>query len=329
VNCLFRKYLSVAVALLSLFGVKFSIAQGNLEYNTVLIAPSYINPAYSVTTGKGDVHGSFRQQTMRFTPKEDQTVSDGQVTYVGGFMPLKKINSAIGANFQTQTHGLEEFQKIKLSYAYGFEVADGVLGIGLNGGVEMLKYGEGLVAKDVTDPFLTALRSSLGQDVNLFNVDAGLFYKRDKLFFGVSAINGYSSKLEVGSYSSTYNVQHLYVVGGYNYQTSNPSLNLKPAFSVVKVVNSLTRLNLNVLAEYNKIYFGGLTYSTGQNVAFIVGLEFRNGTELDGLRFAASYDVWANKLTAYNRGSLEFTVGYAFKMNVEKITKTYKSVRFL
>lgn len=328
-NRLFRKYLSVAVAFLSLFGMKYSVAQGNLEYNTVLIAPNYINPAYSVTTGKGDISASVRQQTLRFTTKEDQSLSDGQSMVYGGFVPLKKLNSAIGATFQTQKHGLEEFKKAKLNYAYGFEVAEGVLGIGLSGGVETLKYGEGLVVKDASDPYFSLLRSSLGQNVNILNVDAGLFYRRDRLFFGISAVNAYSSKLEVGTYSSTYNVQHLYVVGGYNYQTTNPSLNLKPAFSVVKVVNSFTRLNLNLLAEYNKTYFGGVTYSMGQNIAFIVGLEFNNDSELDGLRFAASYDVWANKLTAYNRGSVEFTVGYAFKMNVEKITKTYKSVRFL
>jgi len=288
-----------------------------------------VNPGDGSTTGKGDIYGIFRSQTIRFVDKGSK-FKNGDAYLIHGSFPISKINSSIGAFFSEQKHGLEVVQNAELNLSHGFKVGEGILGVGFNAGMEMLNYSGGLVLKDDTDPFKQIIKNNnTGKPHNLFNVDGGILYRTNRLYYGLSVLNAYSQKIKDDYKEYKENTQSIYIIGGYNYQTSNPSINLKPSFSVLKVVNSLSRINLCVIGEYNKFLAAGVSYTTGNNVALIVGGNFPETSEFNGLRFYASYDMWANKLWYYNFGSFEFTVGYAFNANVYKLKKTYKSVRFL
>ena len=122
----------------------------------------------------------------------------------------------------------------------------------------------------------------------------------------------------------TYLARHYYATAGYDLQMANPLFEVMPSF-VLSSDGRVNQLYVNTNVRYNKRFWGGVSYRTGENaVVGIVGVELFNG-----IRVGYSYDFDFSKLNTVSNGSHELTVGYCFDLSMEKSPQKYKSIRFL
>jgi len=288
------------------------------------------NPAYVAGETFGDVCVVMREQMMGFKDYEGNSVGPSS-QLISFQMPLASIRSGVLANYKHMTVGVEAWDKIALGYAYQFDVGDGVLGAGLTGSFISNTFDfEKLNPKQSEDKIFVQIQESDGYSA--FDMGAGVIYKIKKLYFGVSAEDLLQSQYSSskGSFSG-YVTRHFYIVAGYEYQTSNQNIVLKPSFMYKNAGRAVNQADFNLLAEVKKKFFAGLAYTTGNDLSGIFGVNIKDGSALDGVRAGVSFDLITSDLSKYGSGfgSLEVMVGYAFRVGAQKQVKSYKSVRFL
>lgn len=305
-----------------------SFAQQESRFTHTMFTYNYVNPGSVGSSDLGDASILFRQQNIGFK----STNGDDKLSPMFGIanfaMPVKRFNSGIGFCVYYNKQLFENDIEPKLSYAYQAKVGDGKLGIGAS--VSFMQVGfdyTELKAEDKDDVYLQELKAT--DKYNLVNVGFGAHYKIDRAYFGLSSTRLNQPKLKGQSNNFKYTARHFYMYGGYVYPTNITGFTFKPSVFIRSTGASATMAHLNFIGEYNNLFFGGFVYSTNNDISFLLGLEFKDGSKLDGMRASASYDVYTNKMRSYSKGTFEFSIGYAFSMNVEKSIKTYKSVRFL
>jgi|GEM_PF-2286449 len=311
----------------ALFVISVSVfAQQESRFTHNMFAYDYANPGYVGSDEMGHSSIIWRNQNLGFKSEDGESL--GSNIFMGTVgVPIKRINSGLGFSVYQHQFGFENILKFKLSYSYQFKLGDGKLGAGLYLGGDQIGFNGDFKPKDQNDPVIQEIKNA--KDFLIFDMGLGVYYKVGRGYFGLSTINLTQAKLKTETENYKYAVRHYYLFGGYEYQTSNPSLKLKPSVFVRSSGASANFASINLLGEYNNFIYGGIVYSTNNDVSLLVGAEFKNGSKLDGIRLGASYDLITNSLRRYTSGSFELSVGYAFLMNVEKVSKTYKSVRFL
>ena len=108
-------------------------------------------------------------------------------------------------------------------------------------------------------------------------------------------------------------------MSGYYFKISdllsiNPSIFLKS-----DGVTSQIDMNTNII--FDDRIWGGVSYRLSESIVILSGL---NITE--DLKFGISYDIVTNSI---RQNSLEFMLGYLFKINYDKPVSKYKNPRFL
>ncbi len=243
---------------------------------------------------------------------------------------LLGIQHGIGITFYQDVIGLNTDLNYSLDYALHFNIGDGNLGIGVNCGFiqNTLDVGS-FVTIDGNppsgDPYIPAEEKP---DKLTFTIGAGLFYRAEDIYFGISALNLNSPEVSTtpqdGNVASTYNLNtHYYVTSGYNMQLSNPAWELKPSV-LLKSDLVTTDLDLNLICAYNKRIWGGVSYRTAEAIVGMFGFEI-----MDGLKIGLSYDMQTSALMDETWGGYEIMLNYSFQLGVEKAPQKYKSIRFL
>lgn len=303
-------------------------AQQESRFTHSMFTYNYVNPGSVGSSDLGDASFLYRNQNYGFKATDGSKMSP-QAMIANFSMPVKRFNSGIGVSLYSYTQGLEADKEGKLSYAYQAKIGDGKLGIGVAVSILQVGFDFGLLnAEDEeNDVYLQGIMAT--KNYNLINAGFGAHYKVDRAYFGLSATRINQPKLKGNSQDYKYSSRHFYMYGGYVYPTNINGVTLKPSVFIRSTGASATLASLNFIGEYNNLFFGGLVYSTNNDISALLGLEFKDGSKLDGMRASLSGDLFTNKLGRYSKGSFEFSVGYAFSMNVEKSIKTYKSVRFL
>ena len=230
----------------------------------------------------------------------------------------------VGISIYNDALGFNSDINLQLSYAFRISVGDGTLGIGLTGA---------LVDKTLK-PVWTPTEASQDEyipngDADMtFTFGAGLFYRKDNIYFGASVLNINSPEVTSPSTNniidSKYNLNmHFYVTTGYNMQLSNPAWELKPAV-LLKSDGIATDMDFNLTVAYNKKFWGGVSYRTGGFIVGMIGFQL-----FEGLKVGYSYDLAVNSLGKHEEGSHEILLNYCFKIGVDKAPQKYKSIRYL
>jgi type IX secretion system PorP/SprF family membrane protein len=247
-------------------------------------------------------------------------------------MPFKilGIQQGAGITVYNDAIGFNNVTNFNLSYAYRISVGDGTLGIGIQaGGLESKlsptwRYPGG-------DTQGTATNSGVPEgdaDGLTLNMSFGLFYRTEDIYFGASVINLNNPEVISTSQSNSggakYNLpRQFYVTAGYSMQLANPAYEIKPAV-LLKSDGVATDMDLNLTLMYNKKFWGGVSYRTGEAVVGMVGIEL-----MENLKVGYAYDFATSVLSKYSSGSHEVILNYCFKIGVEKAPQKYKSIRFL
>ena len=113
--------------------------------------------------------------------------------------------------------------------------------------------------------------------------------------------------------------RHYFLIAGYAHEL-NPMFTLNPSI-YLKSDGSSSQLDINTNVLYNNKLWGGLSYRLDEGLIALLGMNIN-----DDLRFGIAYDVVMSEI---KNNSLEFMLGYCFKVSYDKPVKSYKNPRFL
>ena len=113
--------------------------------------------------------------------------------------------------------------------------------------------------------------------------------------------------------------RHYFLIAGY-YHEINPVLSLNPSM-YLKSDGATSQLDINTNLIYNNKMWGGVSYRLDEGIILLAGMNIN-----EDLRFGLGYDV-----TVMNpmSNSIEFMLGYNFKVKTNKAVSKYKNPRFL
>jgi type IX secretion system PorP/SprF family membrane protein len=287
----------------------------NYMFNTLTY-----NPGVAGTSGMICATALNRQQWVGFKGAPSTTLFNVSAP----FNPFK-IRSGAGLVVESDNIGFDKDISISINYSYLLDLGEGVLGIGISGGVlnKTLDPTWEIPDGDIfTPPSGDPLIPENKESVVAFDAGLGFFYTTDKYYAGLSVTHINQPKLKY-SKGTPYVSRHYYLTGGYILQLPNPSLELLPslyAFSDGKVI----QFSVTSLIRYNKKVWGGVSYRPGNALVGIAGLELFNG-----IRIGYAYDFTISDIRKNTTGSHEFLVNYCFDISLGKSPMKYKSVRFL
>ncbi|MBN1951248.1 MAG: type IX secretion system membrane protein PorP/SprF [Bacteroidales bacterium] len=279
------------------------------------------NPGSAGSMDMVSVTGLVRQQMVEFPGNPDNFFFEAEAPF-----KLGETKHGVGLSLYRDGIGFNTDINASINYAFRFAINDGTLGIGINAGFLDNSLAAEWVAQEQSD---AGIPTSDGADNPVLSLGAGLFYRTEEIYFGASVLNinqpevSYSST-DAGISEANYNLSmHYYVTAGYNMQLPNPAWELKPAVLLKSDARS-TDMDLNLTCVYNKKFWAGVTYRTGEAVVGMIGLEL-----IEGLKVGYSYDVQTSALANHSQGSHEILLNYSFKLDRDKEPQKYKSIRFL
>lgn len=283
----------------------------------------------SVNPGSAGHNGGFcatiltRSQWMGFEGKPETYLFSGDARF---------SKHGVGLTVFQDKLGIESSLILKGAYSYHLALGAGELGIGLEIGMVNKSFGDDFIAIDdfTQDPSIPNAKTSAMS----FDAGLGIYYEiKDKLYVGISSLHLPQSELqevaeEGGQGALNYaSSRHYYIMAGYDWDITDGAKTwiIKPSI-LAKTDAASTQLDINAIALYNNLVWGGVTYRVQDAVAILAGV---NIPQFEGLKLGISYDLTTSAIGDHSSGSLEFMVKYC--MNIIKPTKreVYHSVRFL
>ena len=305
----------LAIVLVSLAG----FAQQDFQMSQYMFHNTTFNPAF-YGSGEGiAINGWLRQQWMGF--KDDNGKKVAPETYLFSVdSPLKLLHGGVGGSIFQDKLGFEKTIGLKLGYAYRTEIGMGNFAGGLmlqlqNMTIDFSKFDP----IDGDDPLITKNR---GQKTDMvFDLSLGVFYSSpDRYYAGLSATNLLQSK---GKNTIYRNRRQYHLTGGYQFVLpSYPAFQIEPSM-LFKYDGSVFQFDLDAVVLYNNKIWGGLGYRYQDAVVVLAGMYFKD------FRIGMAYDIGTSSIRKYNNGSLEVSLGYIFKIETDRLRKSYRNTRFL
>lgn len=280
-----------------------------------------VNPGYAGLRDAICVTGFIREQWIGIDDAEGNKVSP-QTFIISGDSPIRILRGGVSATVMQDKIGYFKDVYVKLGYAYNRPMGNGELGIGFNVGFlnKSLDIGK-LKPVDGGDPLLTG-----GNESTMFtDLAIGAFYMEPNgLYIGVSSTQLLEGSRKLGSSSSGAEFKlrrHYYGTAGYEISwIRNPAYVLIPSI-FAKFDGSTFQVDLNATLEYNRKFWGGLTYRFQETAAVMLGLNIKD----IGIGYA--YDIPLSRIGG--AGSHEVMVRYCFKLELEKAKRSFRNTRFL
>jgi type IX secretion system PorP/SprF family membrane protein len=278
------------------------------------------NPGYSGIQGMMNVTAATRQQWVGFEGAPTTMIFNATAPF-----SLFGVSSGGGLMVESDKYGFSNDLTFTLAYSYLAPLGNGVLGIGISGGILnksispewFIPSGTSHVTPE-GDPLIPdGDESYVSPDVSF-----GLFYKGQNYYAGLSVTHITQPKIKYTE-TNTFVSREYYFTAGYTFLLPNPSLDLTPSIFVVND-GSATQYIINGMVRYNKKVWGGVSYREGDALTGIIGFELYSG-----LRIGYSYDFPISEIRKGTSGSHEFLVSYSFDIGLGKSTTKYKSIRFL
>ncbi len=286
-------------------------SQQEQSFTHFMFQQSIFNPAVNGNKPYIQLNGLMRQQWIGLSgaPETFFMNVSAPISFLKGGVGVTIINDKIGPFLSTG---------LKLAYAYRTSFWQGNLSFGLSLGLinKSINYSYFNVQDD---PLLTGADDESGM---ILNVDLGLFYEeKDHYYFGLSStqINQGSMLIEGGRTSLKRNV---YAHGGYYFtfrQISN--IVFHSSAMAVYTAESPVQINLGITGEYNKKFWGGVTYRHQSGIGLLAGLYYRQ------LSVGYAYEI--NTTHLKNGGSHELMIAYRFLIEIVKGNRSYKNTRYL
>lgn len=277
-------------------------AQHNIVYSQYYFSGILINPAYA---------GS--QNALNFTSiyRNQWTGIDGapKNLSIGIHSPLKNDRSNLGLIFLNNKFGITCESKIMAIYAYKLKLSKGHLSFGLQAGAEYFKNDwTKIQATDNNDP---VFENNNDKNINAV-FGAGVFYKTENMFIGLSAPVLYNT---INNYHLSSN-PYIFSVG-YLLKINDKFL-IKPAGLVRYIKYSPIEGDISSALYFKDVIGIGIGYRS--NAALYGYFDIRLNEQFSA---GYCYDYSLSRLNNYSNGSHEFMLRYLFSYKVN-----LKSVRY-
>ncbi len=286
-------------------------AQQEQTFTHFMFQQAVFNPAVSGNSPNIEFTGLIRQQWLGIAaaPKS---------FFVNIHAPISFLKGGVGATISNDQIGAFASTGLKLAYAYRKNFWQGQLSFGLS---------LGLINKSIDytyfnvqdDPLLTGSDSQSGM---IFNLDMGVYYEeKGRYYIGFSStqVNQGSMVLENAKTSLQRN---FYLHGGYYFSLRQfPRIIFQPSGMLVYSVGSPLQINIGMLGEYNKKFWGGVIYRHQSALGLLFGMNYK--------QFGVGYAYDLNITPLKNSGSHELMLKYRFKIETVKGNKRYKNTRYL
>ena len=277
-------------------------AQQDAMYTQYVFDKIVINPAFAGSTDWATGTMRHRSQFVGLPGAPLTQTLTGEFPFLIRNMGvgLKIINDKIGVTRQTSLEGI---------YAYHLKLESGKLSFGLETGMinQAIDFSN-LIKTDAQDNALPLGK----QSTIVYDASVGVCYQAKKFFAGLSSFHLTRSKLSFKDAANSISTSHLFnhnflIVGGlFNL---NPDFTLEPSLLLKHVLGAPLQADVNISSTYLKKLTLGLSYRTGDAMAFILKV---NATE--GLRIGYSYDLTLSKLGAYSHGAHEILLSYGIEL---------------
>lgn len=285
---------------------------------------AYINAGFAGMSEGVNVLGLYRQQWAGFKDNDGNEIAP--VTYlVSADMPFRSLHGGLSVSFMKDHIGFEDDMGLDIGYSYHLDLGGSTLGIGIAGSLcnRTVDFGQ-LNPTDQSDPILQGLGE---QSDMLFDFNVGLFWQiPESLYVGFSAINVLESMTKALSEQNTssasfVNDRTFYLVAGYPFTFES-----LPMFTFIPSVTAMTdiaswQLNASARVVYNNIFSLGVNYRPQESIGLIASLAIKDFT------IGYAYDI--NMMGLGLPGSHEVSLGYCFKLDLDRTPRDYRSVRYL
>jgi len=286
-------------------------AQQEQSFTHFMFQQTLFNPAVNGNQPNIQLNGLMRQQWVGLSGAPETFL-------VNIHAPISFLKGGVGGTIINDQIGAFKSTGLKLAYAYRKDFWQGELSLGLSLGLinKAINYSYFNVQND---PLLQGPDDESGM---IFNVDLGVFYEeKGHYYIGLSStqINQGKMIIEGGATSLKRNV---YLHGGYFFALRQiPHIIFHSSAMAVYTAGAPIQINLGMIGEYNKKFWGGVTYRHQSGIGLLAGIYYK--------QFTASYAYEINTTSLRSGGSHELMLGYRFLIEVVKGKKNYKNTRYL
>ena len=304
-----KKIIILILAVISVITVS---AQQDPQFTQNMFNKLANNPGFAGSRGVIATSILHRSQWMGFS--DDGAAASTQNFSVDAELPF--LYGGVGLNVVKDN--IAEFSNLGLqaSYAYRTELGVGQIGMGMSVGM----YQSGLNGG--------ALRSAQSGDPAIptgdvkgssLDIGAGVYYNTQDVYIGLSSAHMTEPTIEWTDGQDFGLTRHYFLIAGY-YHELNPLLSLNPSM-YLKSDGATSQLDINTNLIYNNKMWGGVSYRLDEGISLLAGMNVN-----EDLRFGLAYDVTIMNAMS---NSLEFMLGYNFKIKTNKAISKYKNPRFL
>ena len=307
----------------------FSFAQQEMQVTHNMFNQMDINPGFAGINGKICATIIHRNQWMSFPGSPVTTLFSLDAPIFKSF--------GVGVNYMQDQLGAETNKVGKINLAYHLKLNNGgTLGLGVAGAfnntyIDFTKFLAGdAIANNTTTTTDPRLLPASKASTFMIDLSFGAFYKvPDNYYLGFSSSQLMQSKKDIGN-SNFELKRHYYLTGGKEFPLQSMPLKLVPSL-LIKSDMSSTQFDLNCLAIWKDKYWAGLTYRFQDAVALLVGgqpFAQSNKKALSDLTIGFSYDLTTSAMSS-GHGSLEFMLGYCFKISKPVRVESYRNTIYL
>jgi type IX secretion system PorP/SprF family membrane protein len=301
-----KKIIILIIAVISVITVS---AQQDPQFTQNMFNKLANNPGFAGSRGIIATSFLHRSQWMGFegAPSTQNFSVDAELPFLYGGIGLNVVQDKIA-----------EFRNLGLqaSYAYRTELGVGQIGMGMSVGMYQSGLnGSKLKSAQSNDPAIPTVEvkgSSL-------DIGAGIYYNTQDVYIGLSSAHMTEPTIEWPDGQNFNLTRHYFLIAGYYHEISS-LLSLNPSI-YLKSDGATSQLDINTNLIYNNKMWGGVSYRLDEGISLLAGMNVN-----EDLRFGLAYDVtMMNAMT----NSIEFMLGYNFKIKTNKAISKYKNPRFL
>jgi len=320
---------TLTVIALSITGFA-SYAQQDAQFSMNMFNKLAINPGYAGTNKALCATVLYRDQWDKFpgAPKTGLlSVDYGRI-----------LGGGLGITVDQDMLGFDKTLKAKLAYSYHVAIGGtGTLGIGLDAGMIQKSLSGNFIAPDGSTSSTPGTDQAIpwsGSSAITYDIGFGLYYTSKHVYAGLSSLHlagpaqqlSASGTTTAGNFDFTYEMaRHYYVMAGYHFMTQKWTIT--PSI-LTKSDASSTQLDINLMAKWNNMVFGGLSYRLTDAAVAMVGLDYPLSPK-STLKFGYAYDITLSNIKSYNKGTHEIMLGYCMKFASEPKPTSHMNVRFL
>ncbi len=282
-------------------------AQQEEQYTQFMFYKLGLNPGYAGGQDGATVAALVRSQWMGFEGAP-------QTQLITFNMPLLNDRIGVGGSVLRQTIGVTSYYTAEGVYAYRIPLGRGVLGLGIQGSVRLLRVDysslEGTQPIDTDDAVPASLQSKY-----IPNFGFGAYYSTDRYYLGLSAPRLLQNNINLSDGQNLINRErrHYYFMGGLLLPLGD-QVQFQPQVLLKYVPNTPFDGDVNFNLVFVDRYTAGLSYrlggaktnNAGESISLLMAAQLT-----DYLLLGLSYDATLTDLRNHSSGTVEMGLRYS------------------